>query len=196
MNLNNFHLLEHDYANAPPQNPILNMNPVLHLLEHNYANAPAENPNLNADFSNIANRLPQLQNDVDIAGAQRRAEHALHGRARMANLTYEQAQQRREKDAVWHNQRRANENIQEANVRQQVDAQHHRVNRVNELPQQAAARRRADLLRHRARPLLLLNLARINNVLPPTHSAGVFNIVCEHCGAIKFNNENYCTISC
>ncbi|XP_057305337.1 uncharacterized protein LOC130642265 [Hydractinia symbiolongicarpus] len=170
MNLNDFHLLEHDYANAPPQNPIFNMNlnnhvPVLHLFEHNYANAPPQNANLNADLNNIAHRLPRLQNDVDVAGAQRRAEHALRERARAANLTYEQAQQRREQDAVWHNQRRANENVHEANARQQVDAQRHRANRENELPQQAAVRRRAELLRHRARVPRFLNLARINNVL-------------------------------
>ncbi|XP_057310253.1 uncharacterized protein LOC130648232 [Hydractinia symbiolongicarpus] len=196
MNLNDFHLLEHDYANASPQNPIFNMNlnnhvPVLHLFEHNYANAPPQNANLNADLNNIAHRLPRLQNDVDVAGAQRRAEHALRERARVANLTYEQAQQRREQDAVWHNQRRANENVHEANARQHVDAQRHRANRENELPEQAAVRRRAELLRHRARVPRFLNLTRINNVLPPTHSAGEFNIVCEHCGAIKFNNENH-----
>ncbi|XP_057290273.1 uncharacterized protein LOC130612959 [Hydractinia symbiolongicarpus] len=146
----------------------------LFLLEHNYA-------------------LPRLENVEDVEHAKRQRQHHLEiVRRRRANESLQQAQQRRAADALRQNARRAVENVADANARQHADAQRHRANRENELPQQAAVRRRADVLRHRvARAPRLLNFARINNVLPPTHSAGEFNIVCQHCGAIKFNNENH-----
>ncbi|XP_057302694.1 uncharacterized protein LOC130636863 [Hydractinia symbiolongicarpus] len=146
----------------------------LFLLEHNYA-------------------LPRLENVEDVEHAKRQRQHHLEiVRRRRANESLQQAQQRRAADALGQNARRAVENVADANARQHADAQRHRANRENELPQQAAVRRRADVLRHRvARAPRLLNLARINNVLPPTHSAGEFNIVCKHCGAIQFNNENH-----
>ncbi|XP_057290125.1 uncharacterized protein LOC130612787 [Hydractinia symbiolongicarpus] len=167
--------------NVPPENQDI-------LLEHNYANnVPHENAVVNGDH-NYA--IPRLHNDLDVVAARRRVDAQRH-REQRANETLEQAQQRRAADALRQNARRAAENVEDANARQQVDAQRHRANRENELPQQAAVRRRAELLRHRARVQRFLNLARINNVLPPTHSAGEFTIVCEHCRAIKFNNENH-----
>ncbi|XP_057297109.1 uncharacterized protein LOC130626007 [Hydractinia symbiolongicarpus] len=126
----------------------------LFLLEHNYA-------------------LPRLENVEDVEHAERQRQHHLEiVRRRRANISLQQAQQRRAADALRQNARRAVENVADANARQHADAKRHRANRENELPQQAAVRRRADVLRHRvARAPRLLNLARINNVLPPTHSA-------------------------
>ena len=82
--------------------------------------------------------------------------------------------------------RRANENF-EAQLRRQNQVHRQNVLHRNELPQQAAVRCRNELLR-----LRFLNLALINvdDVLPERHSLGEFNN-CEHCDALKFQNESF-----
>ncbi|XP_057292374.1 uncharacterized protein LOC130619401 [Hydractinia symbiolongicarpus] len=151
-----------------------------------------------------------MPNSVERQNARRAAENVEDANARQQvdvqlyrvnreNELPQQAAVRRRADVLRYRVARAlnreNELPQQAAVRRRADVLRYRVaralNRENELPQQAAVRRRADVLRHRVRAPRLLNLARINNVLPPTHSAGEFTIVCEHCRAIKFNNENH-----
>ena len=131
-------------------------------------------------------------NENDFDAQMRRDENAQRQRDLRANENYFDAQIRRNENAQRQRNLRVNENLEQGYVRRQIDAQHHQLIRQNEIPQQAAARRRVELLRHRARAPRYLNLARINNdnALPDCHFLGEFNILCEHCGALKFENES------
>ena len=92
------------------------------------------------------------------------------------------------------NEHRANETADEENARLQNERLRINEHRANEPADEANARRAHDLENHNRvnRTQNALNAARNNadNLLPETHSLGEFNVLCPHCGALKFQKEN------
>jgi hypothetical protein len=125
----------------------------------------------------------------------RRLADAERNADRRAAETVEEGNMRRIADAERNANRRAAETVEEGNMHRIANVQCNANRRAAETVDQVIVRRQANLqqnnMRIQAARDVHLNSARNRNNAPDLHYSGEMNSVCEHCGAIKFQNETF-----